>query len=309
MATQSFAGKIVLITGGGTGLGLACATRYVSLGATVFITGRRDVVLQKSVAAIKQVNPSAQIFGIPMDVKSNASVVESIEKLLVITNGALPSVILNNAAGNFISPTERLTANAWKSINDIVFMGTVNVTMEIAKRWIAVREKLPTDAEKAKLPQVVFMQVGTSYADRGQPFLAPSAASKAAVLSLTLSLAREFGKFNMRFIMVSPGPIYTEGAFDRLDPTGAMSNQENIKARLPLGRMGTTDEYSNFVAFVTSDAASWLSGVNINFDGGSHANGLEFHGLESVTNDDWDMLAEAIRASNTKSKNKGKSNL
>ena len=301
----SFAGSVVLITGGGTGLGLACAKKYASLGATVVISGRREAVLQKSVDAVVADIPSAKMFPIAMDVKSHESVAAGIDKLLQLTNQQLPDIILNNAAGNFISPTERLSPNAWKAINDIVYMGTVNVTMEVAKRWITLRgvdDKAAAGKADWTKKQVVFMQVGTSYIDRGQPFLAPSAAAKSAVWSFTQSLAREFGKFNMRFLMVSPGPIYTEGAFSRLDPTGQSTSPEAIKLRIPLGRMGNTEEYAQFVSFVTSSQASWLSGVNIHLDGGSHAQGLEFFGLQDVTKEQWDMMEEHIRGVNAKSK-------
>jgi 2,4-dienoyl-CoA reductase len=301
----SFSGKVVLITGGGTGLGFACAKKYALLGGTVVITGRRESVLLKAAEAIKLECPGSKVFAVAMDVKSNESVNAGIEKLLQLTNNQLPSVVLNNAAGNFISPSERLSPNAWKSINDIVFMGTVNVTMELAKRWIVLRKEAEKSPSAAPQPQVVFMQVGTSYVDRGQPFLAPSSAAKAAVWSLTQSLAREFGRFNMRFIMVSPGPIYTEGAFSRLDPSGEATSPEAIKLRVPLGRMGTVDEYAEFVAFVTSDKASWLNGANIHFDGGSHAQGLEFFGLQDVTSEQWDMMEAHIRGVNAKSKKQG----
>jgi 2,4-dienoyl-CoA reductase len=294
----TFQDRIVLITGGGTGLGYACALRFAFLGASVVITGRRESVLLKARDAIIAAGAPAAL-AIPMDVRDPKSVKAGIDRIETEL-GRLPCIVLNNAAGNFISPSERLSPNAWKAVVDIVLMGTIHVTTEVAKRWIAKR---PVDAEATDPrmhPQVVFMQVGASYVERGTPFLAPSAAAKAAVLNLTQSLSVEWGKYNIRLFMVSPGPIYTKGAFERLDPTGKMIN--GSKKDLPLQRMGTTNEYADFATYLCSPFGSWLTGANIFFDGGSAAAGGEFTALRTLDRATWDSFEKAIRRTNESDK-------
>jgi 2,4-dienoyl-CoA reductase len=247
-----------------------------------------------------------------MDVRHPDSINAAIDTVLS-QSGSLPHVIVNNAAGNFISPTENLSTNAWRSITEIVYLGTVNVTTIIGKRWIAARlakygndlSKLPKEAATMD-PQVVFMAVGTSYVATGCAFLAPSAAAKAAVWSMTQSLSVEWGKYNIRLFMVSPGGIYTDGAFSRLDPTGQASDPARIASVVPLGRLGNHMEYVNMVAYLTSDAASWLSGANVHFDGGSHAGGGEFRPLRDVTPQEWKILEQMIRKTDREGGSKSK---
>lgn len=294
-------GRVVLITGGGTGLGLACAKRFASLGADVVITGRRAAVLEKAVEEIKAAG-AKRAMGIPMDVRSPQSVAAGVDQVEQAF-GRPPCVVLNNAAGNFVSPSERLSPNAWKAVIDIVLMGTINVTTDIGKRWIKRRAEGVSKPEEHQ-PQVVFMQVGASYVERGHPFIAPSSVAKGAVLRLTEALSTEWGRHNIRLWMISPGPIYTEGAFDRLDPTGQMMKKG--QHLLPLQRMGTKDEYADFVAYGCSPYASWLSGANIHFDGGSMAAGGEFAGLRDVTPAQWAAMEKMIRRTNAKDKAKGR---
>jgi 2,4-dienoyl-CoA reductase len=308
-SSSSYVGKFVLITGGGTGLGLNNALEFASRGAVVAITGRRLPVLQ---AARKEIDARAAAAGhtgtravaVQMDVRSPESVAAGVDEAVAAAGGKLPSVVLNNAAGNFISPAERLSPNAWKAIIDIVLMGTIHVTTDIGRRWIAHRKDAQQDAPQ---PQVVFMNVGTSYVGQGAPFLAPSAAAKSAVLSVLQSLSVEWGRHNIRMFMVSPGPIHTEGANSRLDPTG--KGFAKAAKALPLRRAGRIEEYSRFVAHLCSDECAWLTGANIHFDGGSKAAGGEFQGLQQITGAQWDIMATAIRKTSAAQKKLTKSHL
>jgi 2,4-dienoyl-CoA reductase len=300
----TYKGRVVLITGGGTGLGLACAKKFAALGAKgVVITGRREAVLQKSKAEIEAAASGTKVLAIAMDVRQPDSVKAGVDRIEQ-EFGQPPCVVLNNAAGNFVSPSERLSPNAWKTIIDIVLMGTIHVTGDVAKRWIARRPKGVKATDAGMQPEVVFMQVGASYVERGQPFLAPSSAAKSAVLNLTQSLSVEWGKYNIRLWMISPGPIYTEGAFNRLDPSGAFTKKAD--ALLPMQRMGSTEEYANFVTFGCSHYGSWLSGTNIYFDGAAAAAGGEFSPLRDVPMSQWDLMERMIRSNNDKSKGKAK---
>ena len=300
LPSGTYSGRVVLITGGGTGLGYACACKFASLGASVVITGRRASVLEKAREGILAAG-APKVLAIPMDVRLPASVKSGVDAI-VAEFGRPPCVVLNNAAGNFVSPSEKLSPNAWKSVVDIVLMGTIHVTTDVAKRWIALRPKEAADGKAAgkQEPQVVFMQVGASYIERGAPYLAPSSAAKSAVFNLTQSLGVEWGKYNIRLWMVSPGPIYTKGAFNRLDPTGKMIDQ--AKDFLPLQRLGATDEYANLVAYGCSPFGAWLSGANIYFDGASAAAGGEFTSLRQLPRAHWDQMEAMIRQTNAKDK-------
>jgi len=201
----------------------------------------------------------------------------------------LPTIVINNAAGNFISPTERLSPNAWKTITDIVLNGTAFVTLEAGKRLIKAGEG------------GAFLAITTPYTRSGSGFVSPSASAKSGVETLTRSLCAEWGRYGMRFNCIAPGPIETEGAFSRLDPTGSFTGQ--VYKRIPAGRMGEVEELANLATYLVSDYSSWLSGETVSLDGGEYRNmGGMFNILSKVTPEMWDMLAEMIRSSNKKSK-------
>merc|ERR1739838_1243974 len=222
-----------------------------------------------------------KVVPIQCDVRDPDKVKEAVDAC-VSAFGSLPDCVVNNAAGNFISPTERLSANAFKTVVDIVLLGTANVTLEIGKRLI--------EAEQG----CAFLGITVGYAQSGSGYVTPSAASKAGVEALTKSLAAEWGKYGMRFNVIDPGPIYTEGAFSRLDPQGRIAG-EGWKL-LPVGRMGEVEEIANLATFLCSDYASWLSGDIIMFDGAKfpHAAG-EFNKLDMYTKEQWDQMENMIR--------------
>uniref|UniRef100_A0A8B9H6R8 2,4-dienoyl CoA reductase 1, mitochondrial n=1 Tax=Astyanax mexicanus TaxID=7994 RepID=A0A8B9H6R8_ASTMX len=258
----SFKNKVAFITGGGTGLGKGMTTTLSSLGAECVIASRSRVLY-----------PGC-------NVRDPASVKAAVDQ--VVNDVGLPDVVINNAAGNFISPTERLSANAWKTITDIVLNGTALVTLDIGKRLIK--------AEKG----AAFLAITTIYAESGSGFVVPSASAKAGVDALCKSLAAEWGRYGMRFNVIQPGPIKTKGAFSRLDPTGKF--EETMTDRIPVGRLGTAGEIANLAAYLCSDYASWVSGAVIRMDGGEYVlMSGEFNEMRAVTKEQWDVMEDLIR--------------
>lgn len=287
---DTFKGKTAFITGGGTGLGKGMATMLSSLGANVVIAARRLPVLEQTASEISNITGNP-VMGVSMDVRNPDTIKAAFDACE--EKFGLPTVIINNAAGNFISPTERLSPNAWRTITDIVLNGTAFVTLEAGKRLIK--------AEKGG----TFVSITTPYARSGSAFVSPSASAKAGVEALTKSLAAEWGRYGMRFNCIAPGPIETEGAFSRLDPTGQFVEQ--VHKRIPAGRMGEVEELANLAAYLCSDYSSWMSGESLAFDGAELPNmSGEFNLLSRVTNEQWDMMEQMIKASNKKQKNKGK---
>jgi len=243
-------GKRILITGGGTGIGRAMAERFLQLGATVYICGRRlDVVEQ----AAKELSASTggRIEGLKCDVRYTEDVEAVIGKLWA--DGPL-DVLVNNAAGNFLAKTEELSEHAFDAVIGIVLKGTINMTMACGRRWLREQHK------------GVVLSIATTYADTGSAYVVPSAVAKAGVVSLMRSLAVEWGGRGIRTVAIAPGAIRTEGAFSRLLPT-----QELEKALLehhPLHRFGTLEEIANLGAFLVSDQAGYINGEMVYMDGG-----------------------------------------
>jgi len=279
-----FKDKVAFITGGGTGLGRGMTRKFAELGGTVVISSRKQDVLDRTADELMSENPAGKVIPIACDVRNPEAVKEAVNRMQDLT-GSLPSVVINNAAGNFISPTERLSPNAFKTIVEIVLIGTTNVTLEIGKRLI--------EADQG----CAFLGITTPYARTGSGFVTPSACSKAGVEALHKSLAAEWGKYGMRFNIIAPGPIYTEGAFSRLkvEPGTNEFNEEGWKM-IPAGRMGEIEEIANLATFVSSDYSSWLTGAILDFDGGKNPQTSgEFNKLHKRTNEDWDKISEMIR--------------
>ncbi|CAI5741907.1 unnamed protein product [Hyaloperonospora brassicae] len=282
----TFQGKIALVTGGGTGLGKGIATKLSDLGATVAILSRKREVVAATAQEIQALTGNKTI-ALTGDVRDAEQVKKALDELAHVAG--VPTVVVNNAAGNFISPFERLNAKGFGTIVDIVLKGTANVTLEAGKRMI--QEGHPG----------VFLNITTTYAETGSGYVVPSAAAKAGVSAMIKSLAVEWGKYGIRFVGIAPGPIKTKGAFDRLDPSGAF--EEIMLQNNPLKRFGEVDELANLASYMTSDYASWLNGEIVRFDGGETvANAGEFNMFGSVSSEKWDDLEAAIRDSNAKSK-------
>jgi NAD(P)-dependent dehydrogenase (short-subunit alcohol dehydrogenase family) len=264
--------KRVLITGGGTGLGKGMAARFLELGATVYICGRREEVLNATTA---ELSAKGTIHALPCDVRS----LEAVEQMIdtIWTAGPL-DILVNNAAGNFIARTEELSPRGWESVINIVLMGTLHCTMACGRRWLA-----------AKRPGTV-LSISATYAPVGSAYVVPSAVSKAGVEALMRSLAVEWGNRGIRMNAIAPGPIPTQGAFSRVLPRPDL---ETVALdRNPLHRFGTVEELANLAAFLVSDGSGYINGEVIRMDGGELLQGAgEFSNLGRILKEeDWQAI-------------------
>lgn len=276
-------GKTFVVTGGGTGLGKAMSTYLLELGAQVVITSRKLEVLQKTALEL-EAKTGGKVLPLACDVRN----AEQVDEVLAASLAAFGQVdgLLNNAAGNFISPTERLSANAFSTIIDIVLKGTVNCTLAFGKHWI--KEK-----QAASILNIV-----TTYAFTGSGYVVPSACAKGGVLAMTKSLAAEWGRYQIRCNAIAPGPFPTKGAWERLLP-GDMAQKFDFKNRVPLKRVGEHQELANLAAYLLSDFSNYINGEIITIDGGEWLQGAgQFNGLEMISPEMWDALEAMIR--NTK---------
>lgn len=274
-------GKTIVVTGGGTGLGKAMGTYFLKLGANLVITSRKLDVLQKTADELEE-KTGGKVLAVACDVRDS----EQVENVLAKTLDTFGKVdgLLNNAAGNFISPTERLSANAFSSIIDIVLKGTVNCSLAFGKHWI-----------KEKQPGTV-LNIVTTYAFTGSAYVVPSACAKGGVLALTRSLAVEWGKYGIRTNAIAPGPFPTKGAWERLLP-GDLAKKFDFKNRVPLKRVGEHQELANLAAFLISDFSGYINGEIISIDGGEWLQGAgQFNGLEAIPKEMWDMLEQMTRS-------------
>ncbi|RZK86953.1 MAG: SDR family oxidoreductase, partial [Pedobacter sp.] len=258
-------GKTIVVTGGGTGLGKAMGTYFLKLGANLVITSRKIDVLQKT-ADEMATETGGQVLAVQCDVRDYTQVENVLAE--TIKKFGKADALLNNAAGNFISPTERLSANAFSSIIDIVLKGTVNCTLAFGKHWIA-------EKQSANILNIV-----TTYAFTGSAYVVPSACAKGGVLAMTRSLAVEWGRYGIRSNAIAPGPFPTKGAWDRLLP-GDLAEKFDFKNRVPLKRVGENQELANLAAFLISDFSSYINGEVITIDGGEWLQGAgQMNGLE-----------------------------
>ncbi|MGA8154310.1 MAG: SDR family oxidoreductase [Terriglobales bacterium] len=263
--------KRVLITGGGTGLGKGMASRFLELGAAVYICGRREEILAQTVSEFDRLAPG-RIRSIRCDVRDLPGVEEMIEAIW--KDGPL-DIVVNNAAGNFLARTEELSPGAFQAVIGIVLTGTLNVTMACGRRWLQARH-----------PGVV-LNIAATYTATGSAYVVPSAVAKAGVVALTRSLAVEWGNRGIRMNAIAPGPIPTEGAFSRLLPRPEL--EKSALQRVPLGRFGTVEELANLAAFLVSDGSAYVNGDVITMDGGEWLQGAgEFSSLgRQLSDEDW----------------------
>lgn len=271
----SLTGKTIIVTGGGTGLGRSMGKYFLELGANLVITSRKLEVIQKAADEL-MTETGGKVLAVPCDVRKYEEI-ENVIREAELKFGEIHGV-LNNAAGNFISPTERLSHRAFDIVVDIVLKGTYYTTLATGKNWIA--KKQPG----------VFLNIVTTYAWTGSGYVVPSACGKAGVLALTRSLAVEWAKYNIRSNAIAPGPFPTKGAWSRLLP-GDLVKKFDPAERIPLKRVGEHQELANLAGYLMSDYSAYINGEVITIDGGEWLrNGGEFSHLEAIPNDTWNSL-------------------
>jgi NAD(P)-dependent dehydrogenase (short-subunit alcohol dehydrogenase family) len=256
------ADKTIVVTGGGTGLGRSMALRCAALGARVALFGRRPEPLESTAGEIRAQGGTAA--AVPCDVRDPEAVARAVDA----AEAALGPVdrLINNAAGNFLAPSEDLSPNAFNAVVQIVLYGTFHCTREVGRRLI---ERGSGGA---------MLAIVTTYAESGSPFVLPSAVAKAGVLALVRSLAVEWATYGIRLNAVAPGPFPTEGAFSRLMPGSDMEAQ--ARRRIPSKRFGEHWELANLAAYLLSDASPYQTGDLVTIDGGEALfSGQQFGGL------------------------------
>jgi NAD(P)-dependent dehydrogenase (short-subunit alcohol dehydrogenase family) len=270
--------RAIFLTGGGTGLGRSMALHLAMLGARIFVIGRREQPLQEVCDEIHRGGGSAAFA--TCDVRDYAAV-ETVANLAYQQFGRIDTVI-NNAAGNFMARTEKLTPNAFNAVVGIVLHGTFNCTQVFAKKWIA--EKLGGN----------ILNIVTTYAaaNCGSAFVVPSACAKAGVLAMTTSLAVEWAKYHIRLNAIAPGPFPTEGAWSRLMPSKKF--EEHARDSHPMKRFGRHEELTSLAAFLLSDMAEYINGECVVIDGGNWLRGAgEFNDMLLIPDEAWEGMEAA----------------
>ena len=271
--------KTIIITGGGTGLGKSMATRFGELGANLVLTSRRQEVLDEAARDIND-KTGAEILTVSTDIRHSDQVTEMVKK--AVDKFGKIDCLLNNAAGNFISPTENLSENAFRTIIDIVLVGTFNCTQAAGK---AMRDS----------GGGVILNIVTTYAFTGSGYVVPSACAKSGVLAMTRSLAVEWAKYGIRTNAIAPGPFPTKGAWKRLVPPG-LNIEKKMMERVPLKRFGEHDELANLASYLMADESGYMNGEVVTMDGGEWLKGAgQFNALEKMPNLAWKAMALARR--------------
>ena len=276
--------KRILVTGGGTGLGKEMASHYAEHGAELYICGRRLNVLEETANELKE-KFNARVHFETLDIRASKDVDDYIER--IFEEGPLDGLV-NNAAGNFISPTKDLSHKGFDAIANIVFHGTFYITHSVGRRWIDLGHKGS------------IISILTTWVWTGSPYVVPSAMSKSGLNAMTQSLAAEWGKYNIKVNAIAPGPFPTKGAWDRLNPGG---NDEGSMGSVPLGRVGEMVELQNLATFLMADGCDYLTGQTIGIDGAQYlTGGGTFSALDKLSDDDWEQMRAMIRSSNNKDK-------
>lgn len=276
------AGKRILITGGGTGLGKELARAFVARGATVHICGRRQAVLD---AACEELRAVANYGGTAEAHVCDVREAEQIDAMVDrIWEGGPLTGLINNAAANFISPSTEISPRGFAAVRSTVMDGALFATLACGRRWI--RDGLPGS--------VVSMLV--TWVWTGSAYVLPSAMAKTAVHAMTMSLAVEWGRHNIRVNAVAPGPFPTESAWEKLAPIPKANVGAASAEHVPLGRYGQMHELCNLLTFLQSDGCDYITGANIAIDGGHHlAAPSTFAELGQLTAEDWDQAKAVVR--------------
>ena len=271
-------GRAIFLTGGGTGLGRSMALRFSELGARLFLVGRREDPLRETCEEILRLGGAAAY--VTCDVRDHAAVEAAAER--AEQQFGEINVLVNNAAGNFIARTEKLSANAFDAVVGIVLNGSFHCTQAFAKRWIS--RKLGGNV----------LNIVTTYAaaNCGSGFVVPSACAKAGVLALTTSLAVEWARYHIRINAIAPGPFPTQGAWSRLMPSKQF--EEHRREKHPMKRFGRHEELANLAAFLLSDMAEYINGECVVIDGGQWLRGAgEFNDLALMPESAWEAMEAA----------------
>ncbi len=276
--------KRILVTGGGTGLGKEMATHYAEHGADIFICGRRENVLKDTAAEIED-KYDVKVSYESLDIRASQDVDSYIQR--IFDEGPLDGLV-NNAAGNFISPTKDLSHKGFDAIANIVFHGTFYMTQSVGKRWIESNHK-------GSIISILATWVWT-----GSPYVVPSAMSKSGLNAMTQSLAAEWGQYGIKVNAIAPGPFPTKGAWERLNPNG---EDGSVMGDNPMGRVGEMKELQNLATFLMADGCEYLTGQTIAIDGAQYlTGGGTFSNLSKLSEDDWEQMRNMIRSSNNKDK-------
>jgi NAD(P)-dependent dehydrogenase (short-subunit alcohol dehydrogenase family) len=287
-ADDLLAGKRILITGGGTGLGKGVARHFVAHGAQVHLWGRRIAVLEEAAEEVGAGHPDS-VHVQAVDIRDGGAVDAAVATIWT-EHGPLTGLV-NNAAANFIAPTASMSTRAFEAVSSTVMNGSFNTTHAVGRRWIA----------EGIAGSVV--STLTTWVWSGSAYVVPSAMAKAAVHSMTMSLAAEWGRYGIRLNAVAPGPIPTEYAWEMLNPTDKSSVGATQADQIPMRRMGTVEELANLEMFLLSDACPYLTGETIAMDGGQRLAGPNtFAGLNSLTDEDWVEIRERSKAATAASK-------
>jgi NAD(P)-dependent dehydrogenase (short-subunit alcohol dehydrogenase family) len=285
---QALAGKRILITGGGTGLGRGVGRHLCEHGAEVHLWGRRESVLAQAAGEMNASRPGSAHHQ-SVDVRNAEAVDAAIEEIFT-RHGPLTGLI-NNAAANFIAPTKTLSARAFEAVTSTVMNGSFHTTLSCGRRWI-----------EHALPGSVVSTL-TSWVWTGSAFVTPSAMAKAAVHAMTMSLAVEWGPHGIRLNAIASGPIPTDYAWEMLNPTSRSAVGATQADEIPLGRFGTIEELANLNIFLLSDACGYLTGHTIAMDGGQHLAGPgTFAGLSALSDADWHEVREHSQAASRAAK-------
>ena len=277
--------KRILITGGGTGLGKEMANHFAEHGAELYICGRRENVLKETADEISE-KYSTKVNYQTLDIRASKDVDDYVHS--IFEESPLDGLV-NNAAGNFISPTKDLSHKGFDAIANIVFHGTFYMTHSVGKRWI----------EKSTKGSII--NILTTWIWTGSPYVVPSAMSKSGINAMTQSLAAEWGKYGIKVNGIAPGPFPTKGAWERLNPGD--NEDDGMMSTVPLGRVGQMSELQNLATFLMADGCDYLTGQTIAIDGAQYlTGGGTFSQLDKLSDDDWENMRKLIRDANNKDK-------
>ena len=271
---KPFSGKGMIITGGGSGLGLQMANTLGSYGAVIHIISRDQEKLNKARNSLKE--NGIECFTYSSDIRDFDKIKEIVNKIM---SEHEISGLINNAAGNFISRTEDLSMNGFLAVLNIVLTGSINITLEVGKRWIK-------DGKRGNILSIL-----ATYVDTGSPYVVPSATAKSGLQAFTRSIAAEWGPKGIRANGIAPGPFKTDGAWKNLIPG---DEAENLMVnRNPMRRLGRKEEIGELAAYLMSDAAEYINGETIRIDGGEYINSAsQFSMLSMLPDSMWEEMKE-----------------